>query len=255
MPFALQLQDARSDLINLAGIDGKTGVNARHTTGNLNRLLNRKYRALRSRVSWAGLPHFLATTGQLSLPAAVSGEDFIEIPIPAASEEVVGVDVTTLGGRWGSLDPLGWEQRRDVTDAAYFFTPFALRGQTLPQAPRGVGWWAVNKAPAAVQATTISGGTVAIWPTQMTGRYQLFSAQGWTDITTDTHVFVLYEAWDEWLLNAAAMAVCQRDRQKQDNYNAAKDAWQVADGLISQSAARLQRGGYSETTPYGGFNL
>jgi hypothetical protein len=79
--------------------------------------------------------------------------------------------------------------------------------------------------------------------------------QGWTDITVDGHVFVLYDAWDEWLLNAAAMAICQRDRQKKDAYDAALQGWTVADGLITQSAARLQRGGYSEVTPYGGFNL
>lgn len=255
MPFSLQLQDARTDLIYLAGIDGKTGVNGRHSPANLGRLLNRKYRALRSRVSWAGLPQFLTSSAQTNIPAITSGEDFIELPIPAATEEVVGVDVTVGGGHWGSLDPLAFEQRRDVTEVSYIFTPQALRGFRLMNAPRGVGWWTVNKAPVAVQAAAITGGTIAIMPTTVSGKYQVHSVQGWTDITTDTHVFVLYEAWDEWLLNAAAMAICQRDRQKRDNYDAALQAWQVADGLITQAAARLQRGGYYEVTPQGGCGL
>ena len=55
MPFSLALSDARNQLIFLAGIDGKTGANARFSSTNINALLNRKYRSLRSRVAQLGV--------------------------------------------------------------------------------------------------------------------------------------------------------------------------------------------------------
>lgn len=257
MPFPLALSDARDDLIALASIDGKTGANARHTTARLNRILNRKYRALRSRVSWAGLPHFVVSTGPLPMPAITANEDFIELPMPAATEEVIGVDVRTgTSGTWATLDPLGLGQRRDGSDYADTFTfdsrLFGSHGAITP--PHGTGWWTLLKPPVAVQSASITAGTVAITPKTLAGQYQLLSVQGWTDITVDAHVFVLYEGWDEWLLNAACMAICQRDRAKGDVYRTAADAWGIADDLVSKSAGRLQRGGAYEVTPYRGVN-
>jgi hypothetical protein len=260
MPFALALSDARDDLIALASIDGKTGANARHTTARLNRILNRKYRALRSRVSWAGLPHFVVSTGPLTMPAIATNEDFIELPMPAATEEVVGVDVRTgSGDSWSMLDPLGLEQRRDAEGFAFNdssgFSSRIIGTQGVISPPHGVGWWTMLRPPVAVQSATITAGAVAITPRTLSGQYQLLSVQGWTDITVDAHVFVLYEGWDEWLLNAACMAICQRDRAKSDVYRAAADAWGIADDLVSKSAGRLQRGGAYEVTPYRGVNL
>jgi hypothetical protein len=252
MAFPLRLDDARSDLTNLAAIDGKTGANGRHSPTNLNRLLNRKYRLMRSRVSQLGLPQFLQSTAALTLPAATAGEDFIEIPMNALTSEVVGVDVLVGANPhgWGRLDPLEFEQRRDVGNT---FVNYGYAQGMQP--PSGIGFWAINKAASVVNTTTITVGTIALWPTRLSGQYKLHSVESWTDISTDANVFLLYEGWDEWFLNAAAMTICQRDKNKTDQYAQARDAFNTADALIVASAARLQRGGYTTPTPYGGIIL
>lgn len=246
MAFPITLADARAALINLSSIDGKTGANGRHSPTNLNLVLNRKYRMLMSRVSQLGLPQFLESTAALTLPVQTAGEDYIEIPMPALTSEVIGVDVR-VNGAWAKLDALEFEQRRDL-QLQVRNVPWYLQNR----APTGVGWWSINKAPKVVAATSITAGTIALWPPNLSGTYKLHTVQAWTDITNDTHVFMLYEAWDEWFINAAVMSVCQRDKNKADIYIQARDAFAAADALIEAQAARLQRGGYTVKTSYSG---
>lgn len=252
MPFTLQLQDARTDLINLAGIDGHTGPNGRHSPANLNRLLNRKYRALLSRVRQSGPPQSLESVGPSTIPVQTAGEDFIEIPMNGLTSEVLGVDVLYPAGKWSKLDPIEFEQRRDFGFGGRIQNyPFYLRGQ---QAPNGVGWWSVIKAPKAVNTTTITAGSIAIWPPNLSGQYKLFTMEAWTDLTADTNVFLCYEAWDDWLLYAAAMVVCTRDK-KDPTYIQVRDGFQEADALVVAAASRLQRGGFADVTSYKGIVL
>lgn len=251
MPISLRLDEARNQVIFLAAIDGKTGANARFSTTNLNALLNRKYRELRSRVSRLGMPHFLQTTAAAPIPAQTTGEDFIDIPMPAAIGDVIGVDVQTSAGfgglRWQKLDPLAFSQRRDTQ-------------YLIPE--HGVGFWAVHQAPVP-NGATITAGKIAIWgapsyygqSSTLAGSYELHSVDVWQDIVTDANIFMLYEAWDEWFLNAAAMTCCQRDKDKRDLYLQAKEAWQTADALVVAAAARLQRTGHVSPTQYGGVCL
>lgn len=252
MPFALQLQDARTDLINIAGIDGHTGANARHSPANLNRLLNRRYRALLSRIRQLGPPQSLEGVGPTTIPPQTAGEDFIEIPMNALTSEVLGIDVLFPGGKWSKLDPIQFEQRRDFGFSGRVQNyPYYLHGQS---APNGVGWWSIIKAPKTVNTTAITAGSVAIWPPSLTGQYKLFTMEAWTDLTGDTNVFLCYEAWDEWLLNSAALTICTRDK-KSDTYVQARDAFQAADALIVAGAARLQRGGFTDVSAYKGIIL
>lgn len=254
MPFQMTLLEARTDLISLAAIDGKTtGANAHHSVTSLNRTLNRKYRMLMSRVSQLGLPQFLESTAALSVPVQTVGEDYIEIPMPALTSEVIGVDVRSVNNYWAKLDAMSFEQRRDIG--------LGLRNRNVPwylqgkQAPSGIGWWAINKAPKTVNTTTITAGTIALWPPNLSGTYKLHSVQAWTDLTADGNIFLLYEAWDEWFINSAVMAVCQRDKNKADLYVQARDSFNAADALIVAQAARLQRGGFVVPTGYGGIEL
>lgn len=253
MPQSLRLDDARTTLVFLAAIDGKNGANGRFSPSNLNLLLNRKYRALRSRVSQLGTPQFIQSTSSATIPAQTAGEDFVDLPIPAAIGEVVGVDVQTQAGaplpglRWRKLDAIEFGQRRDIQSM-------------VPT--HGVGFWAVHQAPVP-SGTSITAGKIAIWGTPnayaqstiLGGQYVIHSVDTWADITTDANVFMIYEAWDEWFLNAAAMTCCQRDKDKTDLYEQAKEAWLAADSLIVESAARLQRGGFVVPTEYGGSCL
>jgi hypothetical protein len=249
--FTLRLDDARTEVIHLAAIDGKTGSNSRHAPARINAILNRKYRELLSRAGQLGLPHGLTNGGPQTLGSPLTDEDFISVDIPSAASEVVGIDVRTASGRWSKLDSIVWEQRRDIAFNDY--DPRARPGGLLPA--HGVGFWAVRQAPS-VSGSTLTAGKLAVWPTRLGGgQYQLQYVANWTAISADTDLFLLYEGWDEWLLNAAAMACAQRDSNKRTNYDTARDAWLIADGLLEAQAARLQRTGSIDPTPYGGINL
>lgn len=238
MPFSLALSDARTEVIHLAAIDGKTGATSRHSPTRLNTVLNRKYRSLRSRVSQLGYPQFLVRGTSTPLPGRASGEDFQEIDVPAAAGEVAGVDVQ-INGEWRRLDPLEHGQRRDGNDM-------------VPT--NGTGFWSIVQAPVP-STTSITAGKIALWPHSLSGSYKVNTVSTWTDITNDTHVFMLYDGWDEWLLNAAAMMIATRDGNKRGNYDTLRDAWLTADALVVAGAARLQRGGHFSPSPYGGIEL
>lgn len=237
MPIALALSDARTEVIHLAAIDGKTGSNGRHSPTRLNAILNRKYRALRTRVSQLRYPQFLVPGSITPMPARASGEDYIELPMPAGVAELAGVDVK-VSNEWKRLDPTEFGQRRDAPNAP---------------PPSGVGFWAVLQPPVP-STTTITAGKAAIWPATLAGSYRLFSVETWADITTDSHVFMIYEGWDEWLLNAAAMACATRDGNKRGNYETCRDAWLAADALVVAGAARFGPG-YTEVSSYQGIQL
>jgi hypothetical protein len=236
--LSLALSAARTELIYLAALDGQTASDGRHTTDRLNALLNRKYRALRSRVSQAGFPQFTVTGSAAALPGRTSGEDYIEVPMAAGTGEVCQVHVNQ-GDEWGPLDPIGLEQWRSANTMC---------------PPRGVGFWSVLLAPAP-STTSITAGKLALWPYSMTGTYKISTVASWTDITTDSHVFLLYDGWDDWLLTAAALQLVPRDSNKKSNYSMLKDQFAAADELIDKQSKRLQRGGHTSPIPWGGIEL
>jgi hypothetical protein len=248
--FALTLADADAELIHIAAIDGKTGANGRHSSTRRYALLNRAYRLLMSRSGQLGLPHGLANaTGTLG--TALAAEDFISLDIPATAAEVTGVDVRGAlhGNTWDKLDPLDWEQRRDVYVDR---TGGAFCAGLEPE--HGVGFWATRLGPS-VDTTALTQGKLAIWPLRIAGKsYTLHYVKQWPGITDATHVFLCHDGWDEWFINRAAMAVCQRDTNKKDNYDTAYLAWQLADADLEKQARRINRSGVIIPTPYEGRN-
>lgn len=238
MPISLALSDARTEVIHLAAIDGKTGSNGRHSSTRINAILNRTYRELRSRVSSLGYPQFIERGTATALPGPLADEDYQEIAIPSALQELAGVDVL-VNSKWTRLDPIEFDQRRNAPNLC---------------PPSGAGFWAIINA-SKPSTTSITAGSIAVWPKGLQGSYKLSSVSAWTDITSDTHVFMLYDGWDNWLLLKAAMAICTRDSNKRSNYDDLRDQWLFADSLLQESAARLQRGGYTSPTPYGGIEL
>lgn len=251
MPFGLQLQDAQAAVIAAASIDGKTGATARHPLATITLDLNRQYRALRTRVCQLGYKQFLESSAAANLPGRLSGEDFIEVPLPAGTGELVGIDVQ-IGGVWQALTGIEFEQRRQLEFVGN--TVFFPTG-VCQAAPPGV--YAIHKGPkVAADGLTIVPGAIAVWPFQLSAPFQLHSVQSWADITTATQIFMLYEAWDEWLIQKTAMTICARDgAKKRDRFLAAQAAWQYADGLVKDGAPRIQRDGVSHPSSYQGIIL
>lgn len=250
MAYTLSLDSARTKLVFLAAIDGKNGANGRFSPANLGLFLNIVYRELMSRSGTLGLPHGLVTsTGTLG--AQLAGEDFINLDVPSTAAEVVGVDVKLAGSLFDKLDPLSWEQRCDVAppqgDPRYF------RAGAEPA--HGVGFWAYREG-ASVSGSTLTQGKLAIFPPQLAGRtYRLSQVRQWVEITSGTDVFLLHEGWESWLLNKAAMYVAQRDTNKRTNWDTAQANWLAADRDLMAQAARVNRAGGGEPTPYGGIRL
>lgn len=252
MAYTLTLDAARAKLAYLAAIDGKTGANGRHSPTNLGLFLNITYRELMSRAGVLGLPHGLVVTAG-TLGSQLASEDFISLDVPATAAEVVGADVR--GGEAGNLlsklDPIGWEQRRDI--APPFGDPRYYRGGLVP--PHGVGFWAYREA-ASVSGSTLTQGKLAIWPTRLAGlAYSLSQVRQWVEITSGTDAFLLHEGWESWLLNKTAMYVAARDTNKRTNWDTAQANWMAADRDLMAQAARHNRSGSAEPTPYGGMSL
>jgi hypothetical protein len=239
--FSQALSDVRTEVIALAGIDGQTGSSGRHSATRLNAVINRSYRELLARAGQLGVEHGRqAATGTLG--SAVSGEDFINLDIPATSADVISVDVKN-GDCWGTLDPLAWSQRRDPED---YICP-----------PNGVGWWALRNGPS-VSGSTLTQGSLAIFPVGLAGySYTLYTVKQWPGITSDTDIFLLHDGWDQWLINRAVMQVAQRDTNKRTNWDTANAAWTNADAILMSQARRLNRSGIIVPTAYrhGGHRL
>jgi len=153
-------------------------------------------------------------------------------------QELAGVDVR-VNGEWEQLDPIEFNQRRDGNVAI---------------APNGIGFWSIIEA-SVPSTNSITAGKIAVWPKNLQGSYRLYSVTAWTDITSDTHVFMLYEGWESWLLNKAAMVICTRDKNKRGIYDDLRDQWLIADSIIEQGAQRFQRGGATSPTSYGNIEL
>lgn len=253
MAYILTLANAQVKLVYLAAIDGKNGANGRHSPTNQGLILNMAYRDLMSRAGALGLPHGL-TTSSGTLSAALAGEDFISLDIPLTASEVVGVDVRggIAGAQYQKLDPISWEQRRDVSPALGDRRDFAYGG-LVP--PHGVGFWAMREAPS-VSGATLSPGKLAIWPTRLAGlSYTLSQIRQWVEISSGTDVFMLHEGWETWFINKAVMAVTQRDTNKRGNYDTAFQAFSLADADLEKQAARHNKAGSGEPTSYQGINL
>lgn len=252
MAFTLTLSEVRTEVAHLAAIDGQTGSSGRHSPTRMNALINRAYRKLLSRVGKLGIEHGRQPhTGTLG--SAVSGEEFINLDIPSTAAEVLGVDVKGgyLGSLWHGLDPISWDQRRDI-DPGVADRVFP-RGGLHPR--HRAGFWALRSGPS-VATTVLTQGSLAIWPTQLAGlAYTMYSVKQWPGITSDTDVFLLHDGWDEWLINSVVMKVAQRDENKRGTWELARDAWAVADALLDAEGRRLTRGGQTEPTPYGGIAL
>lgn len=225
MADTISLADITTDLIFESGIDGKSGSNARHTSTSLHRLLNRCYKQLRSVAALNGEEALRTPGTSAAIPARASGEDWIEVTYPTAAADIISVDVQ-LSGEWRELTKGSWAQRR------------VFPGENRCESP---GEWAVLSQPQP-STTTVTAGKIVIWPPTLTGNYKIDILPHWTPITDTTHVFVLYPHWEEWLLTKAAMVLNQRDNNKRNLFQSARDRFVLANQEVIAHSRRSRRG-------------
>jgi hypothetical protein len=225
MSDTITLGDFTTELIFEAGIDGKSGSNARHVTTRLYALVNRAYKQLRSRVSQNGEDFFRTPGTAAAIPARATGEDWIELPFPTAASEIISVDVQ-LSGVWYDLTKGSWAQRRVFPGAHRLESP---------------GEWTVLSQPQP-STTTVTSGKIAIWPVTLSGNYKIDYLPHWTPLTDSSHVLVLFPDWEEWLLTKCTAVLLQRDNQKRSAFLDAMDRNMRAEAAILAHCRRQKRG-------------
>ena len=229
----MALSDVRNAVVYEAAIDGQTGSTSRHSTTRLNELINRKWASLRSLVSAAGEPWYQVVDSITAIPAATSGEDFIELTYPSAAAEITGVDVQIGGGLWTTLEPASWSQRRLMPVQGPTGGPYFCRG-----------YWAIKSLPEARSSASVTDGKLAIWPETLTGNYRITYVENWVALTTDSHVFVAVDPEHfQWLICACVAVVTKRDHSKKDIYAMNQAEMQAIEARIIQKAKRVRRGG------------
>lgn len=236
------LLELRTAIINEASIDGQVTSTGRHSTTNVNALINRYCKRVRSLVAAAGAPWFQVLDTITAIPAGVANEDFIEVPFPTTALEIAGVDVKVSGNSgplWSELDEADWTQRR-------------LLNFSHATPPGGVGWWAVEQMPEARASASVTAGKIALFPNTLAGSYRITYIEQFTDMTSDTHVFVGNADMHTWVINSVIMALVKRDTNKKDTFAAAKLERDDAQAALMKAAKRTQRAGAATPMRIGG---
>lgn len=229
MSDTITLEALTDAVIWEAGIDGKTGANARHTLARLYELINRQYKQLRSIVTANGEEFFRTPGTATPIPGRAAGEDYIAVEWPTEASEVISVDVQ-LGACWRELTQSSRRQWR------------VWPGANRPESP---GEWSVISMPQPTHNGDVIGvtdGAIALWPPSLSGNYAIDYVPHWVPITNTSHVFVLFPHWEEWLLCSCAMVITQRDNNKRDTYSAARDRKAEAQAQIIAHCRRSKRG-------------
>lgn len=229
MALTLSLSSLRDEVVLGAGIDGQTSASSRHPTTTLNSLINRYWQALRSLVSQSGEPWFQVIDTATTIPAQLAGEDHIEIPYPTLAQEILGVDVFT-NSAWRSLDPSNWNQRRLLNDRSAY-------------PAGGAGWFAIKTMPEARSSTSVTAGTIALFPGSLSGQYRVSYLEQWTPITTDTHLFVGQADWFQWVILNCVIALSRRDANKKGILQSTLVELQMCEDRIVKASKRQNRAG------------
>lgn len=224
MSDTITLGDFVTELIYEAGVDGKTGPNARHETARIYAVVNRVYKRLRSLVSRVGEDFFRVPGTATNTPSRAAGEDWIELVWPSDATEIIGVDIL-YQGEWKDLSRGSFAARR--------IFPGGRAGS--------VGEWSVLGQPQP-STTTVTAGKLIIWPHNLTGQHKIHYLPKWTPITDSTHVLVMFPDWYEYMLAGCTMVLVQRDVNKKDTFAIAKERYQLAEGAIVAHARRSKRG-------------
>lgn len=180
-------------------------LTARHPTSDLNNRINASIRSLRALVTANGLPYFLTSTSAATLAGTlVSEESYSEVPWPSAAVQIHGVDVEFTGatGDWYPLVPITWVQRRTL---AYAWERQGPRAFAVRAIPTGSG-------------SSTTAGVIALFPGADTGRYKIWYLPEFTDLSSDSDVFLGLPEWHEWVVCDVVRTLAARDDDQRETY-------------------------------------
>lgn len=177
---------------------------------------------------------FYAIEGTLApLPVARAGtsENYSLVDWPLGTHDIVRVDVL-VNGSWDKLDPVEWENLRDVVPR-----------QASASSARPTKYSARQFA--SVAGATAAAGKIALAPFCRSGQYKLSTLPVWTPITSLTDVFIFPSEsafrWTVW--NVVARIACR------DIRGVTKARYDISVKERGDCASRMGR---SRTAPTGG---
>lgn len=184
----------RTSLRRLYDAENQT---TRHSDTLLNELANAGYRWLRANVTDWGYTAFLSqTTGTLSASAADTNEVYSSVAYPSGATQIHAVDVYDTP-QWKRLQPISMASLRQYQDTA-----------PVPEA------WCVDLA-GSVATTTFTTGRILIMPRGGTQVYKVWYLPEWSDLSTDTHLFLYQdELWLQLHLQWCVAQLCTRDQDE-----------------------------------------
>lgn len=180
------LTGKEADVTIVAGTD----TTKRHDTTEANVYLNDSYREYLSFMTTRGFDYFCEETTLAPLPTsrADTNEQYSLINWPANDALALKrVDVYS-GGEWHELLRRDWSQLRSESRSSQ-----ASASRPIVYAVKSIG---------KVSGATLTVGKIGLAPFSSNGTYKLTYLPGWTNITTDAHLFLFHDEigaqWTMW---------------------------------------------------------
>lgn len=241
MAITKALSVQRNTCVKMADIVVGSASTDRHQLDDVNVYVNDSHRALMTLLTTRGFDFYLAETSLASLPTsrADTNEQYSVVDWPDDSTFIKRVDVYS-SDRWHELDRRDWTQLRSESRSR-------SDGATRPLV------WA-PKSQGSVSGTDFTSGKIALAPFSSNGTYKITYQPEWSDITTDTHLF-LYpdEICAQWVVWDFVAKVAIRDRDGKKRRDMALLERTHAEELIGSFVPKIVQSGPLTVTRSPGY--
>jgi hypothetical protein len=179
------LLELRTKIRKFSDCVGDT-TTGRHTTAQINDMLNSSWQAMRAVVS--GNTHLYLKPATATMTAGkLSPFSWGSVTLPADCARIYGFDLTVTATDVRTLLPGSFTERNE-------YVGLYGQGTGVP-----VIFFAYNIG--VEVTTTVTPGKVAVLPAPSQAfSYNLWYLPSWTPITNDTYVFDGMEGWDDWVV-------------------------------------------------------
>ena len=224
----ITLDVLRADLLYLADIPSSS---TRHTTANLNRILNKSWQRMRAMVSDNGHQAYLKAASGTLTAGLTSPYPFGTLSLPDDLASLYGFHVTVATNDIRPVDVVPFSQ----------VTEYQTRFGGSTGIPTACHIYNIGTE----STTTVTAGKLAILPApQAAYAYTLWYLPIWVDISdgnSATYVFNGLDGWEDWVLQDAVCMIAERDNDMAATYQIAQLERAKAEARILNSATRLQR--------------
>lgn len=213
----LSLTDFRTQLRRRYDAENQTN---RHPDALLNELANAGYRWLRASVTDWGFTSFLSQATGTTSGAVAANENHSSITYPSSATQIHAVELFD-SPEWVRLEPVSLASLR----------------QFEPTASISRAW--LTDLSGSVATTVFTTGRILLTPVCSARSYKVWYLPEWTDLSTDTHLFLYQdELWLQLHLYWCIAQLCTRD---QDDPNREQRAlFEINPDQAGSTAARVK---------------